>query len=111
MDIFSDVKDSINMWHAGDYEQMGKDLGEASSLILIGRDAERQNLDLLKYFEILDGIVLGVFHQEGVTSLETCIQDANPIAALLDKGIHNYINGNPSKATVQIGRAVTQLKS
>jgi len=111
MDIFADVEDSLSMWHAGEYEQMGKDLGEASALVLLGRDAERQNFELLKYFEIIDGLVLGVFNKENVTSLETCIEDANPIAALLDKGINNYINGNPSKATVQIGRAVTQLKS
>ena len=39
---------------------MGKDLGEASSLILLGRDASHQNLDLYVYAEVVDGVALGI---------------------------------------------------
>lgn len=107
MEIYGEVTDSISQWHDGNFEAFGKDLGETASLILLGKKAEQSNFDALKYVEILDGLVQGIFLSEEVTTVETCVTDINSVAVLLDKGIMDYVHGDVTKGTVALGRALT----
>lgn len=97
--------DLVHMVHAYDeknYEKSGEFLGSAISLVFWGKiniiieggdDADSSQSDASLGWEItqvVDGLIIGVFKQEGVESVELCLDNVSSLAPYMEKAIADF---------------------
>lgn len=92
------------------YVACGEHLGDIVAVVFWGKNpVSVENVDYLKFIDILDGIVVGALDEEGVTSAALCVEDADPIAETLYHALEDFKAGKTKLAMVLAGQALHQF--
>lgn len=101
--IESDLVHMVHAYDEGNYEKSGEFLGDVISLVFWGKvemiidgfsaDSSDGN-EGWEITQVVDGLIIGVFKQEGVDSVETCLEDTSSLAVYMEKAIADFKDGS-----------------
>ena len=65
-------------------------------------------------FEVIEGVLVGALETEGVTDLESCIKDVNPLVTDLEAAINDFEDGSFHKIAAgidELGKFLSQVST
>ena len=77
-------------------------------------DAADNESTVLDVFEVIEGVLVGALEVEGVTDLESCIKDVNPLVTDLEAAVQDFEYGSFHKIAAgidELGKFLTQVST
>jgi len=111
--IESDLVHMVHAYDMGNFKKSGEFLGSAISLVfwgqisiaIEGEDAVTDANLAWEITQVVDGLIIGVFKQEGVESVEMCLDNVSNLVPYMEKAIADF----KDPTTFNIGDGIYNL--